>query len=98
MIEIDLDTLDPLIAKPHMPDRVVTVREARGITEFTGNGSQVLKYEDKLVLLDIEHDRRGGRFCGGHSDVLGSWTTGRIGHTGLELERYLPLLGAVDLL
>ena len=30
-IEIDLSTLKPLIAKPHMPDQVVTVKEIEGI-------------------------------------------------------------------
>lgn len=30
-IEIDLATLKPLIAKPHMPDQVVTVKEIEGI-------------------------------------------------------------------
>ena len=30
-IEIDLSTLKPLIAKPHMPDQVVTVKEIAGI-------------------------------------------------------------------
>lgn len=30
LIEIDLDTLEPLIAMPHMPDKVVPVREIAG--------------------------------------------------------------------
>jgi aconitate hydratase len=30
-VEIDLSTLEPLVAFPHMPDRVVPVREAAGI-------------------------------------------------------------------
>ncbi len=28
IVEIDLDTLEPLVARPHMPDQVVTVKEA----------------------------------------------------------------------
>ncbi len=31
IIEIDLTTLEPLVAKPHMPDRVVPVRELAGL-------------------------------------------------------------------
>ena len=31
LIEINLDDIEPMIAKPHMPDKVVPVREAEGI-------------------------------------------------------------------
>ncbi|EQD34886.1 aconitate hydratase, partial [mine drainage metagenome] len=30
-VEIDLDTLEPLIAQPHSPDNVVKVRDIQGI-------------------------------------------------------------------
>lgn len=64
LIEIDLDTLEPLVACPHMPDKVVPVRELAGLKVdqvfigscTNGSYSDHIKAAALLAGKKIPHD------------------------------------------
>lgn len=59
-LEIDLSTLEPLIAQPHMPDRVVPVREIKGtkVNQVAMGSCTNSSYRDLSVVAAMLKDRK----------------------------------------
>jgi aconitate hydratase len=58
-VEIDLDTLEPLIAQPHSPDAVVRVRELKGtpVQQVCIGSCTNSSYHDLAVAAEMLHGR-----------------------------------------
>ncbi|GMR04839.1 MAG: aconitate hydratase [Thermodesulfobacteriota bacterium] len=57
VVEIDLDTLEPMIAKPHMPDNVCKVSEIAGlkVDQVCIGSCTNSSYTDLMLVADIFH-------------------------------------------
>jgi aconitate hydratase len=74
-VEIELDALGPLVAKPHSPDNVVPVEEVAGTKiEQVCMGSSVNSAYDDLALPGAVLADRGGQLV--HPDVAATATPG----------------------
>jgi aconitate hydratase len=58
-IEIDLSSLEPLIAKPHSPDNVVPVKEVEGtpVNQVAVGSSVNSSYRDLMVIAEVLRDK-----------------------------------------
>jgi aconitate hydratase len=72
LVEIDLNTLEPLIAKPHSPDAVVSVRELKGtpVSQVCIGSCTNSSYHDLAVAALMLHGRNV------HPDVSFTLTPG----------------------
>ncbi len=59
-IEIDLSTLEPMIAKPHMPDQVVTVKELEGtkVQQVAMGSCTNSSYRDLTLVARMVKDQK----------------------------------------
>ncbi len=86
LIEIDLSRLEPLIALPHQPDNVVTVREAAGVEvdQVMFGGCTNSSLQDVLSIAHMMegsrvHDRvDAGLYCGSQQVMLESIQRGAL--------------------